>query len=79
MKHLTTPELIRALGGADAICGPGCSCRGSYTGPERRSAPRHEPCPNCAWAGPGTCRRCATYGAHGATCAHVQADGTVRP
>lgn len=41
MTHLSTPDLIRALGGADAICKPGCSCRGSYTGPERRSVARH--------------------------------------
>lgn len=32
-----TADLIRALGGADAICKPGCTCRGSYAGPERRS------------------------------------------
>jgi hypothetical protein len=39
-----TPDLIRALGGADAICKAGCTCRGSYTGPERRKAHR-EPDP----------------------------------
>jgi hypothetical protein len=36
-----TTDLIRALGGADAICKPGCACRGTYTGPERRSVARH--------------------------------------
>jgi hypothetical protein len=39
-----TTDLIRALGGADAICKAGCACRGTYTGPERRSVARHE-CP----------------------------------
>jgi len=37
---MNTPDLIRALGGADAICKAGCSCRGSYTGSERRKAHR---------------------------------------
>lgn len=41
MTHMTTPQLIRALGGADAICREGCTCRGSYGGPERRSVARH--------------------------------------
>lgn len=47
-EHMTTPELIRALGGADAICQPGCTCRGSYAGPERRAAHRD----------PGICWEC---------------------
>jgi hypothetical protein len=47
-QHMTTPQLIRALGGADAICNPGCACRGTYTGPERRKEHR---CVMCGGSG----------------------------
>ncbi len=47
---MTESELIRALGGADSICKPGCSCRGKYTGPERRQSHREEVEPTC-WCG----------------------------
>jgi len=45
---MNTEQLIRALGGADAICKPGCTCRGSYTGPERRSVHR-DATTRCHW------------------------------
>ena len=35
-----TSDLIRQLGGADAICNPNCTCRGHYTDEERRSTER---------------------------------------
>lgn len=71
MTHLTTPELIRALGGADAICKAGCSCRGSYQGPERRSVHR-DPCPYCG--GTGT----LVYEDEAQPCYCQQADADVR-
>lgn len=42
LSSMSTLDVIRALRGErEIVCEPGCPCRGSYAGDDRRRSPRH--------------------------------------